>query len=635
MKTIPQFVRECAAKFQDKPYIWQYENDGYKAISYNETLKLTEQFCAGLISCGFERGDIISLMSEGRNEWIISETGALFAGASCVPLSVKLDDPIDIIYRVKHSESKAIFVSESQRKKIIPLMKELPALKHIISYDKNDSPVENELFFDDIMTEGIKALESNPNIVKEREALVTPHDTATISYTSGTTSDPKGIMLSHHNYMTNVEQSGKLVPIPSHFKTLLILPWDHSFGHTVGIYSFMSMGGSLASIQPGKTAMETLRNIPKNIKEIQPHVILSVPALAKNFRKNIETGIMAKGKTLYSLFEKALKNADKIYGNGFEVSPLKYPCRRFLHFLADKILFSKIRQNFGGNLQYFIGGGALLDIELQKFFYAIGIPMYQGYGLTEASPIISSNTPKRHKMGSSGVIVPMMDIKICDDKGKEVPQGITGEIVIRGGNVMKGYWKNEEATNKSIRNEWLYTEDLGYIDSDNFLYVVGRSKSLLISNDGEKYSPEGYEEALVEKSTFVDQCMIHNNQNAYTICLLSPNKSAILRFIKENNLDTGNENDLKKILDKIHTEMDKFKTGEEFEGLFPQRWLPAATGILPEGFTEQNQQLNSTMKMVRGNIKDDYIDLIEYLYTPEGKNIKNEKNLEILNSLLN
>ncbi len=197
------------------------------------------------------------------------------------------------------------------------------------------------------------------------------------------------------------------------------------------------------------------------------------------------------------------------------------------------ILFKKIRASFGGRMEFFIGGAALLDIELQKFFYAIGIPMLQGYGLTEASPVISSNVLKRHKLGSSGNIVKNLDLKICDEEGNEMPVGEKGEIVIRGENVMKGYWKNEKATLETIREGWLHTGDMGYVDEDRFLYVLGRFKSLLISDDGEKYSPEGIEETITDRSQFIEQMMLYNNQNKYTSALLVPNGDALAKWAKK------------------------------------------------------------------------------------------------------
>ena len=252
---------------------------------------------------------------------------------------------------------------------------------------------------------------------------------------------------------------------------------------------------------------------------------------------------------------------------------------------------------------FFIGGGALLDIDLQRFFYAIGIPMFQGYGLSEATPIISSNSLTRHKFGSSGYLVKPLELKICDESGNSLPIGQKGEILVKGENVMQGYWKNEKATNETIKNGWLHTGDMGYMDNDGFLYVLGRSKSLLIASDGEKYSPEGIEEALIQHSTHIDQIILYNNQNPYTIALIVPSKDAIKRSLSEHNYDPLSSDSHKKAIQLIQADIAKFKAGGEFEDMFPDRWLPTTFAILEEPFTEQNGMINSTMKVVRGKVE--------------------------------
>jgi long-chain acyl-CoA synthetase len=355
---------------------------------------------------------------------------------------------------------------------------------------------------------------------------------------------------------------------------------------------------------------------------------MSVPAIAKNFRRNIEKGIKEKGKFTEMLFNHALKISYSYNKEGWNkgqgLQKLKKPLLR----LYDKLLFSKIREAYGGELDYFIGGGALLDIELQRFFYALGIPMYQGYGLSEASPVISSNSSSRHRLGSSGVLVNNMDLKICDEDGKELPVGEKGEIVIRGGNVMHGYWKNEAATREAIRDGWLHTGDMGYMTEDGFLYVLGRFKSLLIADDGEKFSPEGIEETITEQSKYIDQCMLYNNQKPYTVCLVVPNQHTLKLYLEEKNMTASSEAGKKMILNLIESEVNEYRTNGKYGKMFPQRWLPVAIGILEQGFTEDNGLMNSTMKIVRGKIMDKYQNLIDFLYTPEAKDITNERNLE-------
>lgn len=299
----------------------------------------------------------------------------------------------------------------------------------------------------------------------------------------------------------------------------------------------------------------------------------------------------------------------------------------------DKILFSKIREGFGGRLKFFVGGGALLDIELQRFFYAIGMPMYQGYGLTEAAPVISSNHPSDHKLGTSGKPVKNLEVKILNDKGTEVAQGEKGEIAVKGENVMLGYWKNQNATDETLHQGWLHTGDMGYFDEDGYLMVLGRFKSLLIGNDGEKYSPEGIEEAFVQQSKYIDQCMLYNNQDAYTIGLIVPNQLAIKAYIKEKGLENSEEA-ANVALQKIYDELKEYTKGGLYESMFPQRWLPTAFGVLPEAFTEENKMINSTMKMVRNTVVSNYKNLIHFLYTPDGKNINHKINIENIQKFL-
>ncbi|MCF8331791.1 MAG: AMP-binding protein, partial [Bacteroidales bacterium] len=479
-------------------------------------------------------------------------------------------------------------------------------------------------------------LKANPDLYDEIISELDQDDTVNICYTSGTTSDPKGIMLSHKNYITNTRQATAIFDVPDYYTSLLILPWDHSFAHTVGVYTLISVGASMASVKPGKTALETLKNIPQNIKDIRPHFLLSVPALAKNFRKNIEKGIRdAGGIRAIKLFNSALINAYKYNREGYNKGGGFRSFLRIPHIFYERILFNKIRSGFGGRLKFFVGGGALLDIELQRFFYAIGIPMYQGYGLTEAAPIISANTPDVHKLGSSGKIVPELEVKICDHNGNELPQGKKGEIVVKGDNVMQGYWKNEQGTKETIKNSWLYTGDMGYFDPDGFLYVTGRFKSLLISSDGEKYSPEGIEEALVEQSRYIKQVMLYNNQSPYTVALLVPNRENLVNWLKnKNNISPDAEDAVDLCLDKIQKELNPFYTGGEKENFFPQRWLPSSVAILHEAFTEENKLINSTMKLVRAKVIEKYKGRLESLFAKESKNIHHQANRDAMKNLL-
>ncbi|HCY42905.1 MAG TPA: long-chain fatty acid--CoA ligase [Prolixibacteraceae bacterium] len=635
MKTIIELFETSVAKFPENIYLWEKQNGKYEGTTYRQTHDLVFRFGAGLLALGLQKGERVGLISEGRNAWIISELGILYAGGINVPLSVKLDSGNELKFRLAHSGSKMIVVSKGHASKVEEIRNDLPDLEKVIYMDGKENPGENDISYNEVLALGDEYMKTNHADFEAIYKSIQPDDIANISYTSGTTADPKGIMLSQLNYAANVVQSNTLMDITEDWKTLALLPWDHAFAHTACLYCLMYNGASIAALEIGKTPMETLKNIPKNIKEIQPSIMMSVPALAKNFRKGIESNIRAKGPVAEKLFNHALKIAYKYNGFGYDRGKGARAIYKPLLKFYDKILFSKIREGFGGKLELFIGGGALLDIELQRFFFAIGMPMCQGYGLSEASPVISSNALHAIKFGSSGKLVKYMDLKICDNDGNELPQGEKGEIVVKGDNVMKGYWNNPKATAETIKDGWLFTGDMGYMDNDGFLYVLGRFKSLLIGSDGEKFSPEGIEEALVDQSPYFDQCMLYNNQNAYTSGMIVPNMPAINRELEKRGMKSGTDEALGEALKLIQQEVDAYKLGGKFADSFPERWLPTTIAVLPEAFTEQNHLLNSTMKMVRGKITEHFSKELEFLYTPEAKNIVNQRNLDALKKWVN
>ena len=630
-KTLVDLFEASVKKYPNNTFLLEKTGKKFEPTTYTQVKEKVYQLGAGLQALGVKKGDNMALLSEGRNMWVIGELAMFYAGAVNVPLSIKLEESNDLLFRLIHGEVKYVMVSGTQLKKVRSIIDQLPEVKKVIVFDEQAEYGDKEIALSEVQKMGDEFLASHTQeeFLKVANSIQND-DYATITYTSGTTADPKGVVLTHRNYTSNVEQACTLVDIDETWRTLIILPLDHCFAHVVGFYIMMAQGATAATVQVGRTPLETLKNIPLNIREVKPHFILSVPALAKTFKKNIEQGIRAKGETTVKLFNFGMKVRQLYFGD----SNLDFKGWRYLLkplvALFDKIIFSKVRENFGGELKFFIGGGALLDKNLQKFYVGIGIPMFQGYGLSEATPVLSSNGPEKYRFGSSGKLVKPLELKICDADGKELPLGEQGEIVVKGENVMAGYWKNPESTAETVKDGWLYTGDLGYMTKEGLLYVKGRFKSLLISSDGEKYSPEGIEEAYVGQSKYIDQVMLYNNQSPYTIALIVPNKEALKRKLAFSNLTLDTEEGRKVALKKMEEELNKYKKGGEFEGMFPERWLPSTFAILKEPFTEQNQMINSTMKMVRGKIEKFYAERIDYLYSSEGKQIFNEKNLEAI-----
>ena len=632
-RTLVNLLERSADTFADEIYLLEKTGDAYEGTTYAETREEVHAFAAGLLGLGLKPGDRVGLISEGRNLWVIAEMGILYSRAINVPISIKINELSELTFRLAHSGCRMVVVSGGQADKVRSIRNELPDLEGVIHLDPQEEYADGEVFAGDLMDRGRKWLAENREEFERIYTSVEEDDAANICYTSGTTADPKGIILTHRNYTANVEQGATVLEVTPEWCSLIILPWDHSFGHTVGIYILMHFGAKLASIQSGRTPLETLKNIPVNIRETRPTFLLSVPALAANFRKNIEKGVRDKGPVAERLFRIAMKNAYALNAEGWNRGRGLRRLRLPLNALFDRILFSKIREQFGGRLQMLFGGGALLDIEMQRFFYALGMPMYQGYGLTESAPIITCNMPRRHKLGSSGPVLPGIECRICDEAGNEVPVGEKGEIVARGENIMAGYWRNDEATRQALRDGWLHTGDIGYFDEEGFLYVLGREKSLLIANDGEKYSPEGIEEAFCSNSDFIDQVMLRNNQDPYTVALIVPVKDRLQAWLKEQGLSPASTEGQQAAIELIKAEVDAYREGGRHAGLFQPQWLPATFALLDEAFTEENGLLNSTMKMVRGRVSEYHADRLDFLFSTEGKDIHNERNRAVIAGL--
>ena len=414
-KTLVDLFEASVSKYPNNTFLLEKSGKQFEPTTYTQVKDQVYRLGAGLQALGVKKGDTMALLSEGRNLWVIGELAMFYAGAINVPLSIKLEESNDLLFRLIHGDVKYIMVSGTQLKKIRSIKDQLTLVEKVIVFDEQKEYEDKEIALNDVLNLGDEFLKTHT--MEEFLSVgrsIQNDDYATITYTSGTTADPKGVVLTHRNYTANVEQALTLVDINEHWRTLIILPLDHCFAHVVGFYIMMSVGATAATVQVGRTPLESLKNIPLNIKEVRPHFILSVPALAKTFKKNIEQGIRAKGPTTVKLFNMGLKVRQIYFGeSNLDFKGLRYLLKPLV-WLFDKVLFSKVRENFGGELRFFIGGGALLDKDLQKFYVGVGMPMYQGYGLSEATPVISSNGPGLYRFVSSGKLVKPIELKICD-----------------------------------------------------------------------------------------------------------------------------------------------------------------------------------------------------------------------------
>lgn len=634
--TIVEFFEDCVEKFEKNVFLKEKTGGVWTETSYAKARNDARRIGAGLMSIGVQKGDKVTMFSEGRNLWILCELGIFYAGGVNVPISFKIEEEDDLAFKINHSESRFVIVSRAQLSKIRAVKERIPAVEKIIVLDADMPLEEDEMPVSYLFALGDMYIGKHPGSLENRAYSIEPDDYATISYTSGTTSDPKGVLLTHGNYTVDTVSTRNSVFFDPTDTMLIILPLDHCFAHVAGMYLVMSRGASLATVPFGKSSREMLRNIPATIREVRPHIMLVVPALLKNFKKGIDTSLKDKSKLARGFISYAVSFAEyynkDLYNRGGLAKIWMLP---FL-WLHDRLVFRKLRQKaFGGRMKYFIGGAAMFDTDMQKFYAAMGIPVYQGYGLSEATPVVSTNNARQNILGTCGHVLDCMEVKVCNEAGETLPVGEVGELVVRGDNVMAGYWKNPSATEKVIdKDGWLHTGDMGrqWPGDPGVISVLGRFKSLLIGEDGEKYSPETIEETLVAKSPYIEQALMVNNQRPYTIALVCPDKKALAEYVKGRfpKLDPSGYEAKIKMLEKLEEEVNMFRSGRSGEGLFPQKWLPAAVCVLPEGFTEQNGLLNATAKIVRGKVEKAYADKMEYAYTTEGKNIVNSKNLSAL-----
>jgi long-chain acyl-CoA synthetase len=643
-RTVLRMIEEAAVSWANDPYALRKTDSGYSPVTFKEARDRSREFAAWIVARGWAKGNNVAILAEGSPEWIIGEYGVLLAGCSSVPLSIKLLGE-EVPFRLNHSGAKAILTTKNQLEKVIGSFTAVDDQGIVVVYLDDDADearlvaakfgigAERIVGLSEAIAAGRASLSDPASDMNAKlDAIaegVEEDDVATICYTSGTTGNPKGIMLTHLNYWTNCHDGVDLFRMPRGFRTLVILPVDHSFAHTAGLYIALVIGMSLYFVDSRGGGIATLRNIPINLKEVNPTFLMTVPALSGNFMKKIIGGIEEKGGFIEKLFKAGIAAGISYNGDGYNKPPLGVRLKAFFPYkIAKALVFDKVKKMvFGDRILYCVGGGALLDIKQQEFYAAFGLPIYQGYGLTEAAPIISSNSPVKHKYGTSGATCRSIEVRIVKLDGSLAAVGENGEIVIRGGSVMKGYYRNPEASAAALRDGWLYTGDLAHWDEDGFLVVVGREKALLIAEDGEKYSPEEIEEAVTCSTEVIDQIMVWCEQKKYATALVTLDTAKVERMLKGRGVA-----DARAALEILKAEFYAFRSDPKAKKV-QATWVPAVFQIVPKAFSEKDGSVNSTMKLVRRRVVELNRDLVDYSYTSEGSTTINERNIAAIREL--
>jgi long-chain acyl-CoA synthetase len=632
-RNIIHLLSQAAKTYKDHRYVSRKTDKGWDSYTYSEVKQNVDYLASYYLDLGFGSGQNFAILSEGSPMWVMSEYSVLALNSVSVPLSVKLL-PEEIPFRLNHSEVQGIFTSKNHLKKVLSILDQVDNqdMKIIfldedfeffeIEMKKAGISLERGILFWNALRKGKELLSKHQVRLDEVQNNIGENDIVNISYTSGTTGNPKGIMLTHLNYYSNASDGISVFKLKESFRTLVILPVDHAFAHTVALYGALFKALDLFFLDTRGGTANAIKNIPINLKEVKPQFLLTVPALSGNFIQKMKEGVKDKGGFVNGIFERGLKSGFERNGDGFTKPGMRTQMSTWLNYnMASSLIFGKLGDVFGGELEFMVGGGALLDIKQQQFYKSIGTPIFQGYGLTEAAPIISSNTPFKHKMGTSGGVMPRVTCKIMRNDHEEAGINEIGEIVIKGDNVMKGYYKNNEASALTLRDGWLWTGDLAYFDTDGFLVVTGRNKALLISEDGEKYSPEGIEEAIVNCSTIFTHIMLYNNQNRFTTAVVSLDPAKKSLIMKGSGVNA---------YALVKEQFMAFMDDPTYKSVFQKKWIPKTFFIAPEPFTEDNLMVNSTLKMVRYKILENYKPEIDTMYAPKGSQKIDEMNIKTL-----
>ncbi len=560
-------------------------------ISYHDLLERVQATAAGLRELGISAGDRVAILSENRPEWAIADYACLAIRAADVPIYPTLP-PKQIEYILRDSGSAAVFISaRNQLDKVMEIRARLPELRTVILFEQAE-PRDGVLTLDDLQQLGRAALDRYPGW--RAEALqVQPDDLATLVYTSGTTGDPKGVMLTHGNIASNVTAGLKVLDLGDQDECLSFLPLSHIFERMAGHYAMFAAG----SIINYAVSIDT---VTADIVDRRPTVVLSVPRLYEKIYARVLDGALSGSGLKKRIFFWAKRTGER----WAEYRLAKRPVPRGLaarYRLAHKLVFSKLHARMGGRLRFFCSGGAPLAADIAKFFYAAGLPILEGYGLTETSPVITVNTIDALKFGTVGRTLPGVEVRIAPD----------GEILTRGPHVMKGYYRKPEATAEAIDPDgWFHTGDIGVIDSDGFLKITDRKKDIIVTAGGKNIAPQPIEN-LVKSNKFVSNAVMLGDKRKFPIMLIVPNFDNLrtwagqqgLAYVDNASLLAGPEVRL-----KMEREVqDTLRELAHFE-------MPKKLLLIPQDFTIESGELTPKLSVRRRVVEHNNLARIDQLY---------------------
>ena len=580
---------EQVERYGDRPFLWVKRGGTYAPLTWRDTAARVTALARGLKTLGVAPGDRVVLVSENRPLWLVADMAIMAVGAITVPAYVT-NTPEDHLHVLSDSGAKGAIVSTRRlAETVLSAADQADGMEFIAGLDPPDIGHDRRvkvLHLDDVLERGRTGSENIAELARRWKRS----DTACIIYTSGTGGAPKGVMLHHgailHNCAGAREAFKELDLADDVF--LSFLPLSHAYEHTAGQFFPISIGAQIYYAE----GVETLAT---NMREARPTIMTAVPRLYETMHGRILRGVHKSGGVKEKLFRKALELGTRRYQRAGVLSP----GQRLIDAVLDKLVRDKVRAGFGGRLKALVSGGAPLNADIGLFFTALGLRILQGYGQTEAAPVVTANRPNKVKIHTVGPPLPGVQVKIAAD----------GEILVRGELVMQGYWRNPEATAEAIRDGWLHTGDVGVIDSDGYLTITDRKKDIIVGSGGDNVSPQRIEGMLTLEPE-IAQAMVYGDRRSHLVGLLVPDTAWMKTWAKDHKKPAelpvlAGDKDFRRALDaavkRVNGRLSKIERVRRF-------------AVADAPFTIENAQMTPTLKIRRHKIKDVYGDRLEALY---------------------
>lgn len=591
-KTLGEIFTSAAGKYRLPAALNYKRGDKWHSISSAEVVRRAGDIALGLYSIGLRPGDRAAIMSANSPEWTLADAGCQLAGFLDVPIYTTLA-ATSVEYILNDSESRVIFLEDREMyERIVDILRNCPSIEKIIFFNIEGVEIEDALRLSDLELMGAKLRSAEPDLLNSLSSAIDPSDVATLIYTSGTTGEPKGVMLSHQNIVSNVIDSGEKYNFGSHDIPLSVLPLSHIFERSaMYVYFFNGMSVHFA---------ESIENVPDNLREVRPTILIGVPRIFEKVYAKAKLKAAQSGGLKEKIFDWAIDIA-KAYALADEEGETISLGLKLKHALADRLVYRKLRDFFGGRLRYCITGGAALPDEIYLIFTGAGISIMQGYGLTETSPVITSNNPIEGKLGTVGKPIRNMKARIAED----------GEIETTGPGVMLAYYKKPDATREAFTEDgWFRTGDIGEIDEEGFLKITDRKKELFKTSGGKYIAPSPIEQ-MIRSSRFVNQAVLIGNERKFASALIVPNFEMLDSYAKHKGMKQMSPAEYckdPKIIDLFERQVASVTQGlSRFESV-------KKIALLENEFSVEGGELTPTMKMKRRVIDTKYKNVIDKLY---------------------